>query len=446
MRPLFFASVGGMRIPQEQPFVPVITGGDVGTYSLAREFHEAFGAISAVVPTSVNRNLRHSRILQAFPAGPMTTSEPVIAAFKEVAAELTDHGARPRPLLLLANYDHLVRFAVEHRAELEDLGYTIPYPSTQLLDRVALKENFYSLCDELGVPYPKTATYDCAAHSSERAHTFAREQIRAADVRFPLVLKAGDGAAWADISFEGRRKVHYVDDAETLAELLTSAADVGYTGTLIAQEHIPGPDSQLRLATYFCDQTGQVRLTAYGEVVVEDHAPGLEGNSPAVLTSRDETVEKQGAAILRAIGWRGFAMFDIKVDRRDGVAKFLELNPRLGRNHHYLTASGVNPARLYVEEHLRGGLGGPEHRVAKQPALHTTLPLPLVKRHASDDQRRRIEWLADQGRVVNPFFYDADSDLRRTLYHRAMQAKAFRTYRQHPPPSGAELRNSVELR
>ena len=61
-----------MMVPAEQPFVPVITGGDVGAYSLAREFHEAYGVVSAVVPTAVNRNLRHSRILEAFPAGPMT--------------------------------------------------------------------------------------------------------------------------------------------------------------------------------------------------------------------------------------------------------------------------------------------------------------------------------------------------------------------------------------
>ncbi|GAB3190061.1 carboxylate--amine ligase [Nesterenkonia suensis] len=434
-----------MRIPQEQPFVPVITGGDVGTYSLAREFHEAFGAISAVVPTSVNRNLKHSRIMETFPAGPMTTAEPVIAKLKEVAALLTDDGAHRRPLLLLANYDHLVRFAVDHRDELEKLGYRIPYPSAQKLDQVALKENFYALCEELGVPYPKTVGYDCSAHTEQRAQAFAAEELPAAGVSYPLVLKAGDGGAWADITFTGRRKVHYIDDAEELTSLLGRASDAGYTGTLIAQEHIPGTDSQLRLATYFCDQTGQVRLTAYGEVIVEDHAPGLEGNSPAVLTSRDEAVEKQGAALLRAVGWRGFAMFDIKVDPRDGVAKFFELNPRLGRNHHYLTASGINPARLYVEEHLRGGLSGPDHQVAKQPALHTTLPLPLVKRHASAEQRRRITALAEQGRIINPFFYDADADLRRILYHRAVQAKTFRTYRQYPPPAG-DLRKSAQLR
>lgn len=422
-----------MRIPQAQAFVPVITGGDVGTYSLAREFHEAYGAVSAVVPTSLNRNLRHSRILEAFPAGPMTQPGPVIEKLLEVAGTLTEHGTAPRPLLLLANYDHLVRFAVEHRSELEAVGYTVPYPSSQLLDRAALKENFYALCEERGVPYPRTAVYDCAEHTENAAREFAHDGLAEAGLRFPVVLKAGDGGAWADTSFEGRRKVHYLDDAPAVAEVLSKASHAGYAGNLIVQEHIPGPDSQLRLATYFTDQTGTVRLTAYGEVIVEDHAPGLEGNSPAVLTARDPTVERQGAALLRAIGWRGFAMFDIKVDPRDGVAKFLELNPRLGRNHHYVTAGGINPVRYYVEEHLRGGFRGAEHSVAKRPGLHTTLPLRLVRRYASESQRERIATLAEQDGIINPFFYDPDSDPRRTLYHRAVQAKAFRVYRQYPP-------------
>lgn len=423
-----------MRIPQAQAFVPVITGGDVGTYSLAREFHEAYGALSAVVPTSLNRNLRHSRILEAFPAGPMTQPGPVVEKLLEVAGILTEYGAEPRPLLLLANYDHLVRFAVEHRAELEAAGYTVPYPSIQLLDRAALKENFYALCEEQGVPYPRTVVYDCSEHTENAARAFARNGIRESGLRFPVVLKAGDGGAWADTSFPGRRKVHYLDDAESVAEVVSKSAHAGYAGKLIVQEHVPGPDSQLRLATYFADQTGTVRLTAYGEVVVEDHAPGLEGNSPAVLTSRDQKVERQGAALLKAIGWRGFAMFDIKVDPRDGVAKFLELNPRLGRNHHYVTAGGINPVRYYVEEHLRGGFRGAEHKVAKRPGLHTTLPLPLVRRYASPSQRERIDTLAEQDGIINPFLYAADRDPRRRLYQRAVQAKAFRVFRRFPPP------------
>lgn len=445
-------------VPAEQPFVPVITGGDVGAYSLAREFHEAYGVISAVVPTTVNRNLRYSRILQAFPAGPMTEEGPVIDALVRVAGQLR---GQDRPLLLLASYDHLVRFAVRHRATLEAAGYTVPYPDEDALDAAALKENFYALCERLGVPYPKTATYDAGHHTGQAARRFAgglgdrpadglgEAGAGAAGVRFPVILKAGDGGAWADIRFEGRRKVHVVGEdggAAEIERLVTLASEAGYSGSLIVQELVPGPDSQLGIATFFRDGTGATRLVSYGEVIVEDHAPGTEGNARAVLAGRHPVITKMGTALLDALDWRGFAMFDTKIDPRTGQPQFLEMNPRLGRNHYYLTASGANPAPYLVEEYLGAenltgldtgldtGLVTPGLVTTAGPALTTTIPMSLVRRHATESQRQRIRQAAQQGRVVRPFSYDADRDLRREAYHRATELNSLRVFRSHPAP------------
>src|SRR5690625_4852797 len=104
------------QIPASQPFVPVITGGDLGAYSLAREFHEAFGVKSAVVPTAENLVVGGSKITQLFPAGPMFDSARVVRHLGDVANMLQQEG--PRPLILSAGSDHLVRIMSEHGAEL----------------------------------------------------------------------------------------------------------------------------------------------------------------------------------------------------------------------------------------------------------------------------------------------------------------------------------------
>lgn len=447
-------------VPADQPYVPVITGGDVGAYSLAREFHEAYGVISAVVPTSVNRNLRHTRILQAFPAGPMTEEAPVIESLLRVARQLRQEGGtQDRPLLLLASYDHLVRFAVRNRDTLTAAGYILPYPDEDSLDAAALKENFYALCERLAVPYPKTATYDAGSHTPEAARRFAAglDQRRGEDpgektgksgtsgLQFPVILKAGDGGAWADVRFEGRRKVHVIQEDAGVAEverLVTLASEAGYTGVLIVQEMVPGPDSQLGIATFFRDHTGSIRLVSYGEVIVEDHAPGTEGNARAVLASQHPVIAAQGAALLEALDWHGFAMFDTKIDPRTGQAQFLEMNPRLGRNHYYLTAAGANPAPYLVEEYLgsEGVTSGhitPGQVTTAGPALTTTIPMSLVRRYASASQRESIRQAARQGRVVRPFSYRADRDLRRQAYHRATELNVLRIFRKHPAPDPA---------
>lgn len=449
-----------MMVPAEQPFVPVITGGDVGAYSLAREFHEAYGVISAVVPTAVNRNLRHSRILEAFPAGPMTEEQPVIDALVRVAGELESR-VPGRPLLLLAGYDHLVRFAARHRDTLRSHGYTVPYPDEDALDAAALKENFYALCERLDIPYPRTAAYDAGGHSPAALKAFLAG-LGQEGLAFPLILKAGDGGAWADVRFAGRRKVHVVDDAAALGELISRAAGAGYAGSLIVQQLVPGPDSQLGIATFFRDGAGATRLVSYGEVIVEDHAPGTEGNARAVLAGEHEAVAVQGTALLDALDWRGFAMFDIKVDprggtdgrqRRDGqpehdgqagVARFLEMNPRLGRNHYYLTAAGANPAPYLMAEYLpelagelaqrRSSAAPAEGTVTTTgPVLTTTIPRALVRRYASDGQRERIRGAARAGHVVRPFEYRADADPRRLAALRLAELNALRVFRQYPP-------------
>src|SRR5699024_7822350 len=112
------------QIPASQPFVPVITGGDLGAYTLAREFHEAYGVISAVVPTADNLVAGGSKISQVFTTVPMLEASPVLEHLAEIAQTLRQHTTRP--LLLMAGYDHLVRIMVVHATELRRLGYVFP--------------------------------------------------------------------------------------------------------------------------------------------------------------------------------------------------------------------------------------------------------------------------------------------------------------------------------
>jgi D-aspartate ligase len=232
-----------------------------------------------------------------------------------------------------------------------------------------------------------------------------------------------------------------VHEPAEVEDLVTKASEAGYTGSLIVQELVPGEDSQLGIATFFRDGAGVTRLVSYGEVIVEDHAPGTEGNARAVLASEHPVVAHQGIALLDALDWRGFAMFDIKVDPRTGTPQFLEMNPRLGRNHYYLTAAGANPARYLVEEYLDVDPSRPAQGPAQGcvtttgPALTTTIPMGLVRKYANASQLERINEAKRQGKIVRPFEYREDRDLRRTAYHRAVELNSRRVFRNHPPTS-----------
>ncbi|MEE1621443.1 carbamoyl-phosphate synthase [Zafaria sp. Z1313] len=415
-----------MRIPDSQPFVPVILGGDIGTYSLAREFHEAYGVVSAAVPAQSNGVLEHSVAVDVRPAGTMVDESAVVAHLLALGAELTGNGANPRPLLLCGSLDLQVMLITRHRARLEPL-YTIPYVPLELMERAALKQNFYALCAELGVPHPVTIEYDAGAHPRPLP----------AELPFPLIGKPSDSSAWVRARFAGKQKVHSIADRAELEDLLERIASSGYEGTFILQESIPGGDENMRLCTYFCDAPGSVRLAAYGEVVVEEHAPIVLGNSAAIVVARDDEVIAQGRRILEHLGWTGFGMFDAKLDPRDGVVKFFELNPRLGRNHYYVTAAGHNAARYYVRSALGPDFepsGLPEGMaVADAEVLYTVLPAPLLKRHLRGPVGGKAARLLRARRAVNPLRYRAERHPRRLLYLAISAANQFRKYAKYPP-------------
>lgn len=407
------------QIPASQSFVPVITGGDLGAYTLAREFHEAYGVTSAIVPTAENLVVGGSKITQLFPAGAMFDPEHVVAHLGTVAQQLQSEGTRP--LILLAGYDHLVRIVIEHSAELRSMGYVFPELTSAQLQRASLKEHFYALCDELGIKYPKTASIDCSQGEGRVADFVS--SLTALGLEYPLILKAGDGAAWANTRFPGRRKVHYIHQAQQLTQVITQAMHAGYQGSLIIQQFIPGPDSNLRILTHFRDRNGLNALTGLAEVIVEDHAPGLEGNSRAVVAVADQVVEAQGAQLMDALDWHGFGMFDIKIHEATGEAYFLEMNPRLGRHHYYLTVAGANPATYLYRELIESA---PSERpvVTDGPAASLTIPLKLAKQYASVEQRQYLDAAKRANRIGRPLEYGKDRNLKRDLYQRYRLTKA----------------------
>ncbi|MGP5588029.1 carbamoyl-phosphate synthase, partial [Glutamicibacter ardleyensis] len=67
-----------MAIENSQPFVPVILGGDIGTYTLAREFYEAYQVRSVVVPAAGNGVIEHSVAIELHPIGSMADEARVV--------------------------------------------------------------------------------------------------------------------------------------------------------------------------------------------------------------------------------------------------------------------------------------------------------------------------------------------------------------------------------
>ena len=298
------AEPGGGSAPE---FVPVILGGHVGAYSLARAFHEGYGVRSLVVTGGDTWVTDHSTIMEKVHCPDLLDEDTLVRTL--TGAPFTDITV---PMLLLATSDTLVE------------------------------------AQKAGVSTPATAIIDLGGDDWHEVQ---------APGPFPLILKATAPTAWHGVSFEGQAKVHEVASEAELQELVARIHAAGYRDKLVLQDRIPGDDTGMRILTCYCDRDSNVRFASWGQTLIEEHSPGQLGVPAAILTGVNSEVVAQATRLLAELRWVGYANFDLKYDPRDGSVKFFELNPRLGRSNYYVTGTGHNAVSYYVDEYIRDTLG-----------------------------------------------------------------------------------------
>lgn len=386
-------------------FVPVILGGDLSAYTLARAFHDELGARTTVITRTVPAPVRGSVIIDNVTCPGMDDDEELLACLRQVADANPGH-----QLLLMGTVDVWVERIAGLR-DRTDERVTVPYPDAPLIERLSDKEQFAQVCAETDVPHPISRFVPEDQEDSEVAGTLA-------GLRWPLVVKAADSVSFSTLSYPGKQKVAYCDDLPELLQLRAQMSGAGYAGALVVQERVPGGDEQMRVLTTYSDRTGKVRWGRVGQVLLEDHDPGLIGNPLAIIHGQSDTALEHATRLLEHVGWTGYANFDIKVDPRDGTEYFFELNPRLGRSHGYLPAAGHPIATPYVREYVEGRDPYDQVEVGEERDdwLYSIVPVPLLMRYVTDPgTRERLRRIRRSGRVVRPLRYAVDRGRERRL-------------------------------
>ena len=374
---------------------PVLLGGDILTYTWVRCFNETYGITSIVLASSDAKAISASKFTDYRIVPRIDEDEVCLSELRRLGAELVAAGKVP---LVLGTGDWYARTLSQHKAELSE-WYVVPYIDFDLLDEITQKERFYAICEELGIPYPKTWSYDC----SDPAAT-----IPADDFSYPVIAKPSNSARYHYADIPDKKKVFTIQSAAELRELFANLQASCYDRELIVQDLVPGDDDGLRSITCFSDANGDVRVWSTGRVLLEDHMPTAIGNPVCILLERNDQIAEQAARFLKHVGYRGFSNFDVKFDPRDGVYRFFEVNTRPGRNTFYMQIGGANIVKLIVDEFV---LGRPiPEQVACEAGLYTVVPRYVVRRTVADkDARRRAMTLFDQGKAKCPTFYHADT-------------------------------------
>ncbi len=380
----------------ETAFLPLLFGGDINVYSVARAFHEAYGIKSTCYGKYPTGPAYDSAIID-YRACEQNEDPEVFC--RNVADFANAH--RGRTVLLVACGDSYVKLAAEHKNAFPP-NVIAPYADGKMIGTLIHKERFYELCDKHGIVHPDTFIY-----RKEMGHDF--------ELPFgpPFICKPSNGVAYWEHPFPGNEKVFKCRDRAALEAVLDKVYAAGYPDTMVIQDFIPGDDSYMRVLTNYSDHTGKVKLMCFGHVLLEEHTPHGIGNHAVILTEYEPELCEKMKAFLEELGFVGFSNFDLKYDRRDGQYKVFEINCRQGRSNYYVTGAGYNIARLLVEDYV-------EKRelpsvVAENASLWRVVPQQVAWRYVPKEYHARMKALIQAGKVSNPLFYDADRALKRRL-------------------------------
>lgn len=349
---------------------PVVVGGDILAYSYVRELHRAYGIEQTIVlATQDIKMLSTSRFTDYRLEPDIHDPEGLYSALERVAAQVRTDDP-DRVLLVLGCDDCHARMLSVGKERLEAAGYTVPYIDFVLLDHITQKRRFYELCDELGIPYPRTWYFPCGNDGPD--------ELPVHEFPYPLIAKPSNSAQFQDATIEGWRKIYEIDSPEELAQVWHSIRTSDYNNELVLQDFIPGGDDAIRTLTTFSDAQGDLRVVSGGVVCLQDHDPTALGNPLCIMGEREEAVITCAKKMLARIGYRGFANFDIKFDERDGSFRFFEVNTRCGRNSYYMSLGGVNFVTLIVREFILGEQI--DYQEAYDPFVYSCVPHYVLKR------------------------------------------------------------------
>lgn len=398
-------------------FDVVMLGGGLGIYALTRAFFEAYGVVSTVVAIAPPEPMRRSVTctVRELPAG--ADEDERVRVLLELAAQR----APERPALLLCNTDGDVEMIARHAEEL-GAHYRLRFPSLATVQRLADKASFALLCEELDIAAPSTAVLDFRDGT--------RPPLPRLPFPFPVVAKPALADPHVRLRMEGKKKVYFISSAAELEDLVGRLHAAGFRDRFVVQELIEGDDTAMRSITAYRDAAGTVTLLAGAQVLLEEHTPDALGRPAAMVTRSFPAEFAQARRLLDATGYVGFANFDIKVDPRDGTARFLEVNPRIGRNNYYVTGGGANVARFLVEDAIHGRRLEPVEGVRE--ILYSILPTRLLLRYVTDPAQRRAVRALARRRTVNPWSSRAEGWWM-AAYAQAVKANHVRKFRRHYP-------------
>ncbi len=380
-----------------QEFIPILFGSDRNVYGMAIGFYEQYNIRSIAVCKIGYSETKYSKLLDIYQNKDIENKEIFFKTLKDIKNKYKNN-----KLILIACSDVYVRLIVENKKELEKNFY-VPYIDLDLMNKLIIKENFYKICHEYNLDYPKTIIYTKDNYNKQKL-----------PFDFPVIIKPSDSVTYWKSSFWGKKKIFVVYNIDEFNDILKRVYNSEYEKDLIVQEYIEGDDTNLRVLNAYVNSNHKVTFMALGQVILEDKAPASYGDYDAIIPTYDQKLFDKMKDFLEKIEYVGYANFDLKYNKKTNSYKLFEINIRQGRSHSFTTLGGKNITKYLIEDIIYHHDNNIEY--LNHEYLWTLVPKRIIMKYIKNEEiKDKIKKLYKERKVKNVLYYKKDLSLKRVL-------------------------------
>ncbi|WP_238431744.1 ATP-grasp domain-containing protein [Streptomyces cavernae] len=231
------------------------------------------------------------------------------------------------PCIAVPTDDEAAVLLAEHADRLTECFLLPPVP-TGLPRLLAGKASLHRICADAGVPSPRSR------EPADRDHLVDAGR----EIGYPLVLKNLE--PFSRLRSPAVRCTTRVRDER---ELLARFPD-GALPPVLVQEYIPQQQAEDWITHLYCGPGGVPRVLFTGLKLRS--WPPYAGMTARAVALRNPELARLAERLCRRTGYSGVADLDWRYDRRDGLYKLVDFNPRTGAQFRlFETVHGVDVVR-----------------------------------------------------------------------------------------------------
>lgn len=284
----------------------VIIGGHIQGLGIARIFGRNGIATILLDKTKVNLT-RHSKYCSKMY---LYKEEQLLEQLRNLGRQ----GAYTNWLLMPTNDAH-VEVLSKNKAELSKY-FKVSTVDIEVLNYFFNKRNTYKLAEKLQIEIPQTWMPD------------DWNELDNMDLVYPCIIKP---AVMHTFYSKTKKKVFVCNKKQELEENYRKAIQIIPKEEIIVQDIIPGSSENQYSACFMFD--GEKALVSLVARRVRQHPPDFGNATTYAETVENLVILADAKKILKAVNFIGVCEVEFKYDKRDGLYKFLEVNPRTWKWH-----------------------------------------------------------------------------------------------------------------